>query len=291
MASQRLTTTDHDTRIPAKRMAREPTTDDDDDDVARRRELRLIVALLTRHATRLAHDQVSPRRADTPDKHDRRETTTRQHATRQRQDTTRTDNRDYQRSTAQSTTRPANAGQNRYAALDAEATCDDVHVTRTDDTWTIVTRKRKRTQGKNTMPTPSRPDPPMSNPQSQPSAAKVEAHAGTTARGDARQVEAHAEVPARGDAHVEVEAHAGITARGDAYAEVEAHAEVPACGDAHPFPISSPDHGVTPLAECLDAQSDVLGVAHIRSPRMAEMLRRIREVTSTTVGTSQTEEG
>ncbi|KAH9040861.1 hypothetical protein EDB83DRAFT_2524191 [Lactarius deliciosus] len=97
--------------------------------------------------------------------------------------------------------------------------------------------------GKDTMPTLSRPDPSRYGPQSQLGTAKVEAHVG-----------------------------------------------VPACGDAHPPLIPSPDPGVTPLTKCLDAQSDVRGVARVRSPRMLQLLRRVREVTSTTAEASQTKE-
>ncbi|KAH9075644.1 hypothetical protein EDB83DRAFT_2312082 [Lactarius deliciosus] len=151
-------------------------------------------------------------------RYDRHEATIWQHSTDRRQDTTHTGNRDYQRSTSQSTTQPNNTQQNQYAALNSDATCDDAHTTRTPDTWTVVTHKRKRTTGKDTMPTLSRPDPSKDGPQSRLGTAKVEAHIDESTCGDA---------------HTEVEAHAGV----------------PAHGDAHPSPIPSPNHWVTPLTK------------------------------------------
>ncbi|KAH8986781.1 hypothetical protein EDB86DRAFT_3212220 [Lactarius hatsudake] len=220
----------NDNQIPTKRMAWEPTTDNDND---RRRDSRLITALPQRRGqlpTRPVRDQRQSQQTDTPNRY---ETTIRSHGTNRCQDTTRTDNGDYQRSTSRPTTQPTNAGRNRYAALNSDATCNDAHTTRMPDAWTLATHKRKRTTGKDTIPTPSRPDP---------------SKGGTQSRLETAEVEAHAGVPAR--------------------------------GDAQPPLIPSPDPGATPLTKRLDAQSDVFGVARARSPRLLQMLARVREARS-----------
>ncbi|KAH9026939.1 hypothetical protein EDB83DRAFT_2319712 [Lactarius deliciosus] len=79
-----------------------------------------------------------------------------------------------------------------------------------------------------------------------------------------------------------VEAHVDESTCGDAHTKVEAHAGVPVCRDAHPPLILSPDPRVTLLTKCLDAQSDILGVACVRSPRMLQLLRRTEEACPST---------
>ncbi|KAH9164708.1 hypothetical protein EDB89DRAFT_1911973 [Lactarius sanguifluus] len=156
-----------------------------------------------------------------------------------------------------------NPSKNRYALLNPNAMCNEIPETATTHGWTVVTHKQKRTTGRDAKPTPSSPNPPTNNPCLQPRAIT--------------EVEAHAGITVCGDAHAEVEAHAGMPAHGDAHAKVEAHTGVPARGDARPSPVPSPDPGVAPLTKRLDTQSDVLGVAHMQSPRMAEMLRKTEE--------------
>ncbi|KAH9066053.1 hypothetical protein EDB83DRAFT_2519506 [Lactarius deliciosus] len=238
-------------------MAREPTTDNDD--VECRRELRLIVALSMRLPTRPTRDLARSQRADNPDGCNRHKATTRQHTTRQRQNVA---------SMTSPTLRAYNkrdsigTNDNRYAVLDPGATCDDTMGTASTDGWTVVTRGQKR----NTSTQREIAATPRTR-----NARVVERQAGTV------KVEARVDRPTRGDA--EVEAHVDVPTCGDAHAKVEAHAGVSARGDAHPPPIPSPDPGVTPLTKRLDAQSDVLGVARVRSPRMQQLLRRIQEVT------------
>ncbi|KAH9180803.1 hypothetical protein EDB89DRAFT_1900588 [Lactarius sanguifluus] len=225
--------TTNNNRTPAERMAREPTTDDDDADLER--DLQIITALLQR----------------------RWQLQTRHHETNLRPDTTRADNGGYQSSTSQLTTKSTNAGRNRYAALNSEATCDDVlGFTATND-WTTVTRKRKR----NADPRRQRGNKDVTTISQRP-----ETTAPTDISKDRKRL-----VNARPDL--------SITERQSSTVEVEAHIDQSTRGDAHPFPIPSPNPGVTPLTRRLDAQSDVSGVACTRSPRMVQLLRWIREAT------------
>ncbi|KAH9161523.1 hypothetical protein EDB89DRAFT_2156774 [Lactarius sanguifluus] len=247
--------TTNNNRTPAERMVREPTTDDDDADLER--DLQIITALLQRRwqlQTRHVREQKQSQRTDTPGEH---EVTIRQHETNLRPDTTRADNGGYQSSTSQLTTKSTNAGRNQYAALNSEAMCDDVlGFTATND-WTTVTRKRKqnadprRQRGNKDVTTISR---------------RPETTAPTDVSKDRKRL-----VNARPDL--------SITERQSSTVEVEAHVDQSTRGDAHPFPIPSPDPGVTPLTRRLDAQSDVSGVARTRSPRMVQLLRWIREAT------------
>ncbi|KAH9022748.1 hypothetical protein EDB83DRAFT_2320266 [Lactarius deliciosus] len=249
MASQRLTIPNQNTRIPAKPLRQ--TTHGFLQNIWC--ELRLIVALSMRLPTRPVRDQIQSRRTDTPGGYNRHEAMIRQHGNNRRQDTTHTDNRDYQRSTSRSTTQSTNAGQNRYMALNPEATCDDILGLTTANDWTIVTHRRmqnagSRRRGKE-VATISLTTGPLATKQQTPPA-KVEAHVG---------------VPTCGDA------------------QVEAHVDQSTRGDTHPSPIPSPNPGVTPLTKRLDAQSDV--------PGMLQLLRRIREVTLMTTETLQDEGG
>ncbi|KAH9179181.1 hypothetical protein EDB89DRAFT_1901215 [Lactarius sanguifluus] len=275
MASQRLTTTDHDVRTSAKRTTQKDTTNDNDA-LAKRLareyatkgegmtctdEICLIIALMQRQATRLTHEQVRVQA-----------NTSLRQSNGQRSAATPTTPR------ANSVKVNTNPSKNRYALLDPDGTGNEIHQTATAHGWTVVTHKRKRTTGRDAKPTPSSPDAPTNNPHLRPKAVtEVEAHAGIPARGDA-EVEAHVETPMRGDA--EVEAHVNESTCGDVQTQAEAHAEIPARGDAHPSPIPSPDHGVTPLTGRLNAQSDISRVARTRSPKMVQLLRRIREASN-----------
>ncbi|KAH9173872.1 hypothetical protein EDB89DRAFT_1905032 [Lactarius sanguifluus] len=214
-------------RTPTERMAREPTTDDDDADLER--DLQIITVLLQRRwqlQTQHVREQKQLQRTDTPGEH---KVTIQQHETNLRPDTTRADNGGYQSSTSQLTTKSTNAGRNRYAALNSEAT------QRGNKDVTTISRRPETT-------------------------------APTDVSKDRKRL-----VNARPDL--------SITERQSSTVEVEAHVDQSTCGDAHPFPIPSPDPGVTPLTRRLDAQSDVSGVARTRSPRMVQLLRWIREAT------------
>ncbi|KAH9171131.1 hypothetical protein EDB89DRAFT_1907300 [Lactarius sanguifluus] len=144
--------------------------------------------------------------------------------------------------------------KNRYVLLDPDAACDDIPEKATKHGWTVVTHERKPQKGITT----------------------------TSRRGNARtKVEARVDESTCGDA--EVEAYVGEPTHGDARIKVEARVDGHPRGDAYSF-IPSPDPGVTPLPERLDAQSDVLGVAHARTTRTQQLRRRAREAT---VGATQ----
>ncbi|KAH9023591.1 hypothetical protein EDB83DRAFT_2527323 [Lactarius deliciosus] len=134
----------------------------------------------------------------------------------------------------------ANPSKNRYALLDPDVMgmCNEMPETTTTHGWTVMTHKRKPT-------TTSR----MRN-------AGVEKQ-----RAVANEVEAHVDESTQGDAHI----------------QIEARTDDPARGDAHPSHVPSPDPGVTPLTRRLDAQSDDLGTARVRSSRMLQLRRRVRE--------------
>ncbi|KAH9167926.1 hypothetical protein EDB89DRAFT_2206376 [Lactarius sanguifluus] len=220
-------------------------------------EICLIIALMQRKATRLTHEHIRVRA-----------NTSLRQGNGQRGAATPTTPR---ANSAQVNTNPS---KNRYALLDPDVTgtCNKIPETATTHGWTVVTHKRKPT-------TTSR----MRNAwveKQRAVANEVEAHVDESTCADA-EVEAHVGTPTRGDAHpTEIEAHVNESTCGDVQAQAEAHAEIPARGDAHPSPIPSPDHGVTPLTGRLDAQSDVSGVARTRSPRMVQLLRRIREASN-----------
>ncbi|KAH8976844.1 hypothetical protein EDB86DRAFT_3110567 [Lactarius hatsudake] len=244
-------------------MAWEPTTDDDDD---RRRDSQIIPALLQRLPIRPARDQTRSR-ANTPGGHDGYEATIRQHGTDQHQDPERPDNGRHQMSTTESTTQPTrdmhnartSTGVNRYALLNPDVTCDDIPGTTTTNAWTIVTRERKR----NADPRRQRRDEHDSTRDNQ-TGVRHEKGQGCLQRADtdARPCEQNSQ---------QSQEQSRLRAT-----EVEAHVGEPTRGDAHP----PPNPGVTPLTKHLDEQSDVLGAAHVRSPRMLQLFRRIREVTA-----------
>ncbi|KAH9008501.1 hypothetical protein EDB83DRAFT_2531789 [Lactarius deliciosus] len=246
MASQRLTIPDNNTRTPAKRTAREPITDNDNDALAKR----LVREYTTKGESMTRTDEL---RLIVTLMQQKATRLTWEHARARANTSLRQGNGQRGATTpptprANSTPVNANPSQNRYTLLDPDVTgtCNEMPETATTHGWTVVTHKRKPT---------------------------------TTSRMRNAGVEKQRVVAN------EVEAHVNESTCGDVQAQVEAHAGVPACGDAHPPLIPSPDPGVTPLTRRLDAQSDDLGTARVRSSRMLQ-LREATNVELTSYGLS-----